>query len=230
MIARLVLATLLAGLFAGLVYGGVLHVRTTPLILAAEAYENIKDHSHAENTAAHEHDISEWAPKDGWERTLATTLTAALTAVGFSLALLGISLLSGLKITRENGIIWGLCGFLAVGLAPAAGLSPELPGMPAAEILDRQIWWVATVVATSVGIYIFASTRKLVFLLGAVLIVVTPHIIGAPHLPSAETAVPALLAAEFVANSLATSAVLWCLIGFFLGVVIPRVSKEVYES
>ena len=39
MIGRLVLAALIAGMAAGFIYGGVQHVQTTPLILAAEVYE-----------------------------------------------------------------------------------------------------------------------------------------------------------------------------------------------
>ena len=40
--------------------------------------------------------------------------------------LAGISLISGLPITKQNGLIWGLCGFLAICLAPAAGLPNPL--------------------------------------------------------------------------------------------------------
>ena len=50
------------------------------------------------------------------------------------LLLAAVSLVSGLAITRRNGIVWGLCGFIAVSLAPAAGLAPELPGMPAGDL------------------------------------------------------------------------------------------------
>ena len=78
----------------------------------------------------HDHGDEGWAPADGWQRTFATTLTAAMTGAGFAAVLAAVSLISGLPITRQNGMIWGLCGFLAVTLAPAMGLPPELPGMP----------------------------------------------------------------------------------------------------
>ena len=47
MIGRLVLAALIAGMAAGFIYGGVQHVQTTPLILAAEVYETAPAHDHA---------------------------------------------------------------------------------------------------------------------------------------------------------------------------------------
>ncbi len=63
MIGRLVLAALIAGMAAGLIYGGVQHVQTTPLILAAEVYETAPAHDHAAVTTdpatpapAHEHE------------------------------------------------------------------------------------------------------------------------------------------------------------------------------
>ena len=39
MIGRIVLAALIAGMAAGVVMGGIQHVRLTPIILAAEVYE-----------------------------------------------------------------------------------------------------------------------------------------------------------------------------------------------
>ena len=100
MIGRVVLAVLLAGIAAGLVMGAIQHVRLTPLILEAEAFERAgapAGHSHSHEAApaaeagsetaapsapeAHDHDHGEgWAPADGWQRTLATTVTAECAA------------------------------------------------------------------------------------------------------------------------------------------------------
>ena len=76
MIGRLVLAALIAGMAAGFIYGGVQHVQTTPLILAAEVYETAPAHDHAAAAtdpavtpaAAPQHEAEEWAPADGWQR------------------------------------------------------------------------------------------------------------------------------------------------------------------
>ena len=44
-----------------------------------------------------------------------------------------------------------------------------------------------------------------------------PHLIGAPHPVSQDSAVPAVLAAQFAANSLVTAAVFWVVLGALLG-------------
>ena len=241
MIGRLVLAALIAGMAAGFIYGGVQHVQTTPLILAAEVYETAPAHDHAAAatdpaapaeaaTPAPEHEEEEWAPADGWPRTLSTTISSMITGAGFALLLAGVSLLTGLPITPKNGLIWGICGFLAATVAPDAGLAPELPGMPTADLVSRQVWWVATIIASGIGIFLIATRRELLWLAAAVVLIALPHIIGAPQPLTHETAVPAGLAASFAANTIAASAVLWSLIGLFLGLALQKFGKDVYAS
>jgi cobalt transporter subunit CbtA len=241
MIGRLVLAALIAGMAAGFIYGGVQHVQTTPLILAAEIYETAPAHNHAAAATdpaapadaaapAHEHEAEEWAPADGWQRTLSTTLSSVITGAGFAVLLAGVSLLTGFPITPKNGLIWGICGFLAVTVAPSAGLAPELPGMPAGDLVSRQVWWVATIIASGVGLFLIATRRELYWLAAAVFLIALPHIIGAPQPLSHETAVPAGLAASFAAKTIAASAVLWSLIGLFLGLALQKFGKDVYAS
>jgi cobalt transporter subunit CbtA len=241
MIGRLVLAAVIAGMAAGLIYGGVQHVQTTPLIIAAEAYETAPAHDHGAAAvdpaapaeaapAAHDHGEEEWTPADGWPRTLSTTLSSVIAGAGFALLLAGVSLLTGLPITPKNGLIWGICGFLAATVAPGAGLAPELPGMPTADLVLRQIWWVATIAATGAAIFLIATRRELIWLAAAVVLIALPHIIGAPQPLTHETAVPAGLAASFAANTIAASAVLWSLIGLFLGLALQKFGKDVYAS
>ena len=227
MIGRVVLAVLLAGIAAGLILGAIQHVRLTPLILEAEIYESA---GHKSAAGEPSHDNESWAPADGWQRTLGTTATQALTGAGFAAVLAGISLLTGLPITRENGVIWGLCGFLAATVAPAAGLPPELPGMPAGDLLARQIWWVGTIAATGAGLYLIAVRRETWAIALAIVLIGLPHIIGAPAPVTHESAVPPNLAASFAANAIAASAIFWSLIGIFLGAALNRYAKDVYAT
>lgn len=249
MTGRVVLAVILAGIAAGLIMGVIQHVRLTPLILQAESFERASDpHSHAPaaetgstsapaagNAEGHDHDHDDghdhdhgegWSPADGWQRTLATTVTAVMAGAGFAAVLAGLSLLTGLRITRQNGAMWGLCGFLAVSLAPAAGLPPELPGMAAAELLPRQIWWVCTIALTGAGLYLLAARREAWAIALAILVIALPHVIGAPAAPHEASAVPAALAASFAANSLAANAIFWSCIGLFLGLALDRYAKD----
>jgi cobalt transporter subunit CbtA len=157
-------------------------------------------------------------------------VASVITGAGFALLLAGVSLLTGVPITPKNGLIWGLCGFLAVTVAPGAGLSPELPGMPAGDLISRQVWWVATIIATGVGIFLIATRRELLWLAAAVVIIAIPHIIGAPQPATHVTSVPANLAASFAANTIAASAVLWCLIGLFLSLALQKFGRDAYAS
>ena len=238
MIGRVVLAALLAGIVAGLIMGAIQHLRLTPYILQAETFElasgtagHSHDHAEGEATAeSHDHGDGGWAPADGWQRSFATTLTAAMTGAGFAAVLAAISLISGLPITRQNGMIWGLCGFLAVTLAPAMGLPPELPGMPAGDLMARQVWWVGTIAATAAGIFLIATRGEAWAIAVAIVLIGLPHIIGAPAVVHGESSVPPGLAASFAANAIAANAIFWVLIGQFLGLALNRTAKDIYAT
>ena len=233
MIGRVVLVALLAGIAAGLIMGAIQHVRLTPLILEAEVYEN-RNHDHGATAGEAAPAVAEseegWAPSDGGQRTLSTTVASAMSGAAFAAILVGISLLTGIPVTKENGVIWGLCGFLAATLAPAMGLPPELPGMPAGDLITRQIWWAGTIAATAAALYLIATRRETWAMALAIALIGLPHVIGAPDSVSHESAVPASLAAAFAANSIAANAIFWVLIGSFLGLTINRYAKDIYNS
>ncbi|NND48715.1 MAG: cobalt transporter, partial [Rhizobiales bacterium] len=86
MLQRILISAIGAGLAVGLVTAAIQHVTTTPLVIAAEAYEqpDTAHHHHpAEDAHAHSHADAEehsqstavWAPGDGFERTFYTSLT-----------------------------------------------------------------------------------------------------------------------------------------------------------
>ena len=156
MLTRVLLAALLAGVLSGVFVTAVQAFRVTPLILQAETYENAGSdaHSHdssASNTHGHGDSTAEapqvWAPEDGMERTFYTMVSNILVGVSFSLILTAGVLLTKSVLTMRTGLVWGACGFVAFVLAPNFGLSPELPGMPAADLTLRQNWWFATVLS-----------------------------------------------------------------------------------
>ena len=70
----------------------------------------------------------EWAPADGVERTLYTSLATTVIGVGFALALLGAMVLAGVRIDARTGLAFGVAGFIAVALAPALGPAAGNPG------------------------------------------------------------------------------------------------------
>ena len=235
MTPRLILAALIAGLCAGIIMGGIQHFKLTPLIAEAELYEKAEVLKDGAKPACVENmpgmkmcdgEAPEWEPKAGLQRTALTMIATMITGAGFALLLAGVSLVSGLPITKQNGVIWGLCGFLAVSLAPAAGLAPELPGMPVADLNARQIWWVFTILSTSLGIWLIAAKPKSWAPVVAVIAIAIPHIYGAPIAMPNDTQVSPSLAAEFVAHSLAANAVFWALIGVFLAHAFSYVERK----
>jgi cobalt transporter subunit CbtA len=227
MFRRVFFAAILAGIAASFVMSAVQHFRVTPYILAAEVFErDAHDQGHTSSTAAPVSEARAWAPAEGFERAAYTVLANLLVSVAFALVLAGFSLLLKLPITLANGALWGLSGFLVFSLAPSAGLPPELPGMQGAELWSRQLWWWFTVAMTAGGLAVVAKYRRGVHLAIAAMLIAVPHLIGAPEAPGHETSVPAHLASGFVANALATAAVFWVALGFALGFVNERTSKE----
>ncbi len=227
MFGRIILTALAAGLISGVFVWGAHMVKTTPLILAAEVYENSGDGGAAEHrkneTAAPSAPSAPqaeeaWAPEDGVERSLYTLLADVITSIGFAFLLVGAISLSGRDIDWRRGILWGVSGFAAVYLSPSLGLAPELPGMQAADLSARQAWWLGTAVATAIGLALVALQRKPVLRgLGLVLIVL-PHIIGAPHhMAGAGGGVPAELASEFAVATLAVTGLFWVVLGGLTG-------------
>ena len=190
---------------AGLFTAVVQHVTTTPIIIEAEKYEGGAararprgGHAGARScrrgrqrrrcrcrreppsvcAAAEE---EEWAPADGIERTLYTSLATTVIGVGFGLALLGAMSLAGVGIDARSGLAFGVAGFIAVALAPSLGLPPEIPGSGAAELGARQAWWFFAVAATAIGIAGLLLTSSVWLQIGGVVLIALPHIVGAPH-------------------------------------------------
>jgi cobalt transporter subunit CbtA len=78
------------------------------------------------------------------------------TGIGFALLLVVVSELAGGIANWRQGAFWGLAGFAVFTLAPGLGLPPELPAMPAADLVSRQVWWIGTVLATAAGLALIA--------------------------------------------------------------------------
>jgi cobalt transporter subunit CbtA len=226
MFRTLVLSAAAAGVAAGLFTGAVQHVTTTPIIIAAEAYEGGAAHDHSglavPGVAIATHDVAvgeaeEWGPADGIERTLYSSLATTVLGVGFGLALLAAMVLSGVRIDTRSGLAFGVAGFAALSLAPALGLPPEIPGSGAAALGDRQLWWAFAAAATVAGLWLLLLSGRRALQIGGAILIALPHLIGAPHPDAYASTAPAELAGHFVAASLAVSALFWALLGSLSG-------------
>lgn len=231
MIARVLLAAVIAGMIAGAAATAIQMWRVVPLILQAETYESGgAAHSHAPAAAeqvGHVHEAAEtWAPADGAERTLYTLLSNILMGVAFAFLLTAAVMFTGRDITPANGVVWGLLGFVIFTLAPNAGLAPELPGMPAAKLVARQAWWWGTVAATAGGIALIAFVPNILSKAVGAALIGLPHMIGAPYPESHESAVPAALAAEFAAANMVSMALFWIILGIAAGWLLERARQQ----
>ena len=175
----------------------------------------------AHDHATHEHEA--WAPQDGFERTAFTLVANIVTGTGFALLLIAAFALRGQAIGWRQGLFWGLAGFAVFMLAPAIGLPPELPGMPAApllttpDVVDRQP------LATAGGLALLVFHRSPLWAVVAVALIIAPHLIGAPQPEEAATLVPEDLHHRFVVAVTVTSFLFWVALGVLVGLVLRAV-------
>jgi cobalt transporter subunit CbtA len=203
---RLVYAALCGGLLSGALAAAAHQVATVPLILEAETYERA-----AQPAPATE------APETRIERATATLGADLLTGIGFALLLAAGLALRGGAVTWRDGLFWGLAGFAAFTIAPGIGLPPELPGAPAAPLASRQLWWLATALSTGGALALLAFTRRPIYALLAVVLIVLPQAYGAP-LPLSDTAAaPEALAQRFAVMATLVSFIFWAALGASTG-------------
>lgn len=210
MIQRVLMIALIAGVVAGLFVSVVQMGKVIPLILEAETYET----QNTSTELSHSHDeIQNWAPDGRLERTLYTTLSNILTGVGFALLLCAAIVMHGKNIDFKEGLFWGSAGFLAFSLMPSLGLPPELPGIDAADVQSRQIWWLLTEISTVIGLSLCVFKKNLIWKGAGIVFLLMPHVVGSPHLVQPTDNVPASLASEFAIASVVTSGLFWLVIG-----------------
>ncbi len=148
-----------------------------------------------------------------------------MTAIGFALLLVTASELGGGLSGWRQGVFWGLAGYAVFTLAPGLGLPPELPGMPAADLVARQLWWIGTALATAAGLALLVFRRSLAWTVLGIGLIVAPHLVGAPKPDSFETAVPEGLLHDFVVAVAVTSLLFWVLLGGMAGYFRARLMR-----
>jgi cobalt transporter subunit CbtA len=224
MFRRIVFAAALAGLIAGVFATAFQWISVIPLILKAETYETAAAAEHEHDTANDGGDEA-WAPADGIERTFYTLLSNVLTGVAFALLLGAAFALIG-DVDWRRGVYWGSAGFVTFMLAPALGLPPEIPGAFVASLEDRQFWWLATVVATGAGLALMFRTRSPEWIAAGAVLLVAPHLIGAPQPAEHGGLAPDGLAREFAIAALVSGFLFWLVLGALSGFFFERLKAR----
>ena len=242
MFRRILITALLAGFLGGLGISVVQQFTTAPIIHHAEEFESKGapgGHKHgvldnapkfllhlAQATEMPPAEDNVWAPANGLERTLYSTLANIIAGIGFALILVACIALSGRNVDGRTGVLWGIAGFAVINLAPALGLPPEVPGAMAAELGARQGWWMLCVAATAVGLWMLIFRHGAFWVVGGIVIMALPHLIGAPQPARIGGPVPPELAGHFVAASLVTAAIFWCALGWLSGTFWQRLGAR----
>ena len=224
MTKHLLVSGLLAGFVVALLATLLQFAFVERLVLLAERYETgelvhfqqaaVADHSHDTTAAAHLHMGDDDAPFG--QRQAKTVLAMTVTYCGYALVMVaGFAFANhfGHPVPLTHGLLWGLAGFAAFSLAPAMGLELEPPGVEAAALQARQLWWIGCALATVAGLALLAYGNGVLPRIAALVLLALPHIIGAPHLPEFTGIIPPELSSGFAARSLGIGLVAWVTLG-----------------
>lgn len=252
---RLFLCALFVGVLTGLFDSAVQRWQVVPLIAVAEVFEDAGEpisapYEHTAGVAAHSHDAKAWEPEVGFERTAYTVLANVLNALGSALLLLpmmafsnhlrggeALNLKNGYGKTMFHGLLWGAAAWICMFAMPAIGLPPELPGMQAAPLQARQVWWILTVACGAGGLAMLCLVRAKWRILGLALLLL-PYAIGAPHHEGSAFAGMAaeavsqmqVLVSQFVVATSIASALQMLLLGMLCAVCVARWIVPVIQS
>ncbi len=233
MIQRMVTSAVFAGIAAGL-FAALLHFAfLQKFILLGETYESgaavhfdgvaadASDHNASDAEHDHAaHDHSEAGETGALQRNGMTALFYALLYTAYGLILVagfGLARQFGQRVTARDGVLWGIAGYVAIQLAPAMGVAPELPGTAGPDLTDRQLWWAATAICTAAGLALMGYGRRLAWVaLGGGLLAL-PHVIGAPALEAYSGVAPPEVASAFAARTLAVGLAAWSVLGWLAG-------------
>lgn len=217
MFSRILTSAVFAGAAAGLIAALLQLFFVQPVLLHAELYESgTLVHFGADRAVAAVQDLGGIdLMRDGL-----SILFTMLTYSGYALLLIaGMALAEerGAEINGRSGLLWGLAGFIAFHLAPGVTLAPEVPGVAAADVGARQVWWFATVAAAGVAMWLIAFGKNWMMWALAGVLLLAPHVIGAPQPAVFTGPVPTELGALFAARAFGVGMAAWVLLGCFAG-------------
>ena len=214
---RILTSALFAGAAAGLIAALLQLVFVQPVLLHAELYESgeLVHFGATSEVSAH--------PDLGGVDMLRDGLSVIFSMLVYSgYALILVALMSqaqdrGAVINGRSGLLWGLAGFVAVHFAPGFSLAPEVPGVAAADVVARQIWWLATVATAGIAMWLIAFGRGWVAWGAAAVLLLAPHLIGAPEPDVFTGPVPTEIGAHFAARAYGVGMAAWVMLGCFAG-------------
>lgn len=225
MFTRILTSALFAGASAGMAAGLLQWQFVQPVLLHSELYEQgLLTHF---GGALNSTDVA--LERLQPVRDALSILFTMLLNTGYALiliALMSVRQQHGDVLTPHRGIIWGIAGYVAVHLAPALSLPPEVPGVAAADVELRQIWWFGTVGATSVGLWLIAFSSHIMRNIAGIILILVPHLIGAPEADVFTGPAPTEIGALFASRALGIGLASWALLGYFSALFFTSETKR----
>lgn len=227
---RILTSALFAGAVTGLTAALLQLVFVQPLLLHAELYESGQlVHFGGEAVSAHPQLPGFDAVRDGM-----SILFTVLVYIGYAMmlvALMSVAEHRGANVTVRKGLLWGLAGFVAFQFAPGVSLAPEVPGVAAADVGLRQVWWFGTVFAAGIALWLIAFGATALSFAVAAILLLAPHVIGAPEPATFTGPVPTEIGALFAARVFGVGMAAWVILGtcsaYFWTLEAARHTREV---
>lgn len=217
MFTRILTSALFAGAASGLIAALLQLWFVQPVLLHAELYESgALLHFGADANISAAQDVGGFDPlRDGLSTVFSMLVYSAYAMI--MMAAMAVAEERGALITARTGLIWGVAGFIAVHFAPGFSLAPEVPGVASADVILRQIWWFATVGMAAVAMGLIGFGKGWMAWMGAAVLLLAPHLYGAPEPEVFTGPVPTEIGALFAARALGVGMAAWALLGTFSG-------------
>lgn len=230
MYMKLISSALFAGGAAGLLAGLLQLLFVQPVLLHAELYEvGTLVHFGAGASAP----ANPAVPVLELTRDGLSLLFNILIYCGYGFLLVAAMALAEGRSTVPNGrtgIVWGIAGFVVVQMLPAFSLAPEVPGVAAGDVYDRQVWWGLTVASAAVALWLIAFSKGWTSWAAAAVLLFAPHLYGAPEPDYFAGTAPPEVAALFAARSLGSGFFAWSVLGCVIGFLWARAEKASQEQ
>lgn len=219
----IVVSALWSGLLAGMLLTAAQSIQVEATLIQAEIHKNKTDAPAVSNQIQVNKEAqmplytAESQPKYDWKPTFFSALTNISLGIGFAILMGVVSNIRGGISNWRRGLIWGLAGYAIFFVAPSLGLPPEIAVTEAANLQERNTWWLMTVFDTALGLWllVFAQTKQNK-LLGAILLL-SPHLMGAPQPEMSSTVAPQELINTFIVSTAIANALFWLALGGLMG-------------
>lgn len=226
MFTRILTSALIAGAAAGFLAALLQLAFVQPILLQAELFES-GSLAYAAGMDWPQVPFAFDLQRDGL-----SVLFTMLIYSGYGLILVALMSLAeerGALVAGRTGLLWGVAGFVTVHLAPGVSMAPEVPGVAAADVGERQIWWFATVIAAGISMWLIAFGKNWAAWGAAVILLLAPHMVGAPQADILAGPVPPEIAALFAARAFGVGFAAWVILGILAGALwasAPEVEQE----